>query len=440
MTRHVNDPIAPIAPIARIARRTLRAIIVSALATAFAAGALLLGATPPTSAAPAAQGAPGENLCFALPKSASKPSDVLLGETVGVTLTVQLNCGVEPLLRHIVLVLDGSSGMLGPGGTTNTFEVEQKVAARAFVRNLALKDNPQIKVGVVIYDGTAMIRCHLTNQSGRVLGCINQLRASGEATIADALALGHRVLREGRRGVPDPTLIHEAMIVTASLPNTGGCPPLTTAADAAKADGILIAAVCIGDSCETACLRGIATSTSRFYVAPTQYDLPPTFETIRLDLESIGVGPIGPPPDRLVVVLPIPPNMQYVRDSAVPPPSDTGAAFDRLTWDTRAVPRGGMTMTLSLLPLEIGCHPTISGASGIVTDYLGRERAFVFEDRSVCVLVPAPLDTPVPTETPLPSATPLLTATPTVTPTPESRLFQLFFPSVLRTFTDWVRP
>ena len=433
MTRHMNDPIAPIAG---ITRRTPRALILSTLTMAVAAASLMLGAMPPASAAPAAQPAPGESLCIAVPASTSKPPDVLLGETVGVTLSVNAFCTSESTLRHIVLVLDGSSGMLGPGGTASTFREFQRVAAREFVRNMDLGANPHIRIGVVIYDGTAVIRCQLTNQTGRLNGCINQATASGEANIAGAIALGHRVLRDGRRGVPDPTLIREAMIVTASLPNAGGCPPLTTAADAAKADGIIIAVVCISDSCETACLRGIATSTSHFYEASTPSSLPPTFETLRRDLEPPRSGSPPHPPDRLVVVLPIPPNMQYVRDSAVPPPSDTGTAFDRLTWDTRTIPRGGITMTLSLLPLEIGCHPTIQGASGIVTDYLGRERAFVFEDRSVCVFVPAPIDTPVPTATPLPSATPLPTATPTVTPTSESRLFQLYFPSVLRSFTD----
>ncbi len=396
-------------------RRILRASFCAALLLAFAVATILLVATPPVAAAPAAQvPAPGESLCFAVPKSASRPADVLLGESVDVTLTVNAFCGSEPPRHHIVLVLDGSNGMRGPGAST-AFERHQKEAASEFVRNVIVDAPPYTKVGIVVYGGKARILCELTDQADLVIDCIDRVTKRGEPEIDQAISRAHEVLRRGRTGFPDPTRIRDTIIVTASLPNADGCPPLSVAAEAAEADGVHIFAICIRDRCDTVCLRNTVTLPERhYYEAPAATDLISVFKKIRADLEPIRRAQSPPPADRLVVVLPIGRAMRYVPDSAVPPPSDTGADLEALTWDMRAVPRTGITLTLSLEPLKTGYLPTVGGASGVITDYLGRDRVFDFDDRNVFVLAPNPLNTP----------------------TPDPRTIPLFFPSTLKTLGD----
>ena len=182
--------------------------------------------------------------------------------------------------------------------------------------------------------------------------------------------------------------------------------------------------VCVGGSCDAPCLLPAATSPRWFYSAPRPTDQSTVFETIRLRSTSLALNNIS-------VVDPLPADMQYVIDSADPPPSDTGVGFDAITWEMDDIPDSGITFTLEVLPLEVGCHPTNTGATGTFMDILGRGGAFAFPDPVVCVLNPLPLETP--TEPPATETvvTPIPSETPTATSTSESRTLDVFLPAVL---------
>ena len=200
------------------------AIAIAVIVLAGAGMRLLLGGAI-VEAAPSNQGIdPADSPCIMTTSKHASPSSVLLGETVGVTLTVIPVCS-ESIPLHIVLVLDRTRGMGVSSGSANFLD-EQKAATKEFVYNINLRDNPNIQIGVVTYGDTVTIDCQLTNQSGRVIGCINRMIAKGEPEIDTAVRLGHDVLRNGRSGFKGPEEIREVMILTASLTNAGGCPPL----------------------------------------------------------------------------------------------------------------------------------------------------------------------------------------------------------------------
>ena len=380
--------------------------------------ALLLGNPAQVRAARLAQEpAPVESPCLAVGSSAAEPKSLLLGEAVSVTLTVDILCPSEPRRRHIVLVLDGSRGMSAERGSA--LARGQEFAARQLIRDLDLESHPLDRVGVVSFGGRARVHCELTNLADRIDRCISSVSARGAPVIDEAVELGRQMLYAGRTGILEPGRIVENLIVTASLPNADGCPPLELVADESKDMGMQLITVCMGDRCEPRCLQSAATAPRYFYEASEPTLLMTAFGAIGFDLELSFISPPPPPPARLTVIDSIPENMRYVVGSGVPPPSDTGTGYDVITWGPDVAPRAGVTFSLEIEPLEVGCYQTNAGAYGSFVDGYGRVGEVLFpRELRVCVFEPIPIETPV--------GSPM---EPKPDPTPVELLIRVFLPS-----------
>ena len=406
-----------------------RAVVIAfgAIGLAGCGIALSLGSSS-VMAAPSNQGAgPGDSPCTVTVSKRAVPSSVLLGETVDVTLTVTALCTGEQFPLHIVLVLDASGSMSGVP------EREMKKAAKELIRTLNLKDNPATQVGVVAFSNTADIRCPLTNQSGRLTECINWIISGGGTVLDDGIKKGMQVMTRGRSGFSSSDEIQEVMIVLCDGENDLGCGPVEAEANRAKGQGVTVITVCVGFGCDTACMRRVATSARYFYEALHSRDLTGVFEAIQASIQNIILK-------QMTVIDHIPDNMQLIIDSVEPPAKDIGSDYKKLTWQTSFVPKSGVTYTLRLEPLEVGCHPTNNGATGVFRDNKNREGSFTFPDPTVCVLNPFPLETPVEppaTETATETAvTPTETPTAMATSTSEFRSNRVFLPAVLKLIGD----
>jgi Mg-chelatase subunit ChlD len=347
-----------------------------------------------------------ESTCLAERNKVAAPNVLLLGEITNVTLTVKAVCAAEAFPLHIVLVLDASGSMAGQKNA------DLKKAIKNMIRDLRLEDFPQIQMGIVKFNTAATTLCQLTNDSGRLSACANKVDANGGTAIDRGIIEGLRVLTRGRpRGGGE---VREIMVVLSDGGNNLGCSPVLQAASSAKGQGVLIMAVCVGNDCDAACMRQVASSPRYFYQVQDSGAIVQAFKKITEEALNINLK-------RLNITDLVPANMQYIDQSADPAPA-SGNPLEGLVWKMNYVPKDGLTITYQLRPLEPGYHPTNVEANGELTDNQNRKKAFDFPVPYVMVLQPFPMATPqppppTPTYTPTPPPTPTVPVPPTVTPT-----------------------
>jgi Mg-chelatase subunit ChlD len=332
------------------------------------------------------------------------PKVILLGEEVGVTLTVKAVCDGVRFPLHIVLVLDASSSMVGEP------DRQMKAAAATLVRGLQMADNPATMVGVVQFNSTARTLTALTNSEGQAVAAIYKLQMHVGTRIDAGIREGLKILRQGRGNDKDVT---EVMVVLSDGGNNDGCAPVLQAASQAKGQGVLMISICVGSGCDSQCMRQVATSTRYYYEAENAGELTSIFKEIRDSLVKVNLK-------ALVVKDTLPGGVAYVQDSARPRPGRPDVVSNWLEWTDVYVPEGGVTYTFAVRPARTGYMPTNQEGWGRLTDNKGRTREWYFQVPWVTVLSPNPLHTPVtPPPTPTPTLTPAPTLTPTVpTPTP----------------------
>jgi len=276
------------------------------------------------------------------------------------------------------------------------------------IERLDMAENPATKVGVVSFNTTARTHCQLTNQQNRAVGCVNQVGAGGGTRIDRGIEEGMKVLRRGRNKEADRESIREVMIVLSDGGNNAGCPPVLQAAGSAKSQGVLVITVCVGNDCDTSCMRRAATSPRYFFEARNASALGQVFDRIREDIINIFLR-------KLTVVDILPSNMHYILDAG-----DSAPKWDEnlreLEWQTVQVPKQGVTYTARVEPKEVGFWPTNVEAKGTFLDNKNRSGEFTFEVPYVTVLNPNVQGTPS-----APPPPPTYTPTPPPTPTPRPR-------------------
>jgi uncharacterized protein YegL len=314
--------------------------------------------------------------CTVEAQKVAYPRVLLMGESTRVTLTVKPTCPDEDYPLHIALVLDASGSMAGERNAM------LKAAVKDLVAGLRLPDHPQIQVAVIEFRDVATVLCKLTNDEGQLIGCADRLDANGAGAIDAGIRAGMRELVAGRPRGAGSGAIREVMVVLADGPNAGTCDAVQGIAGQAKAQGILMISVCLGPDCDSACLRQAASSSRWFYQVDQARALMAAFARIRDEVTGIQLR-------RLTVTDVLAPDMQYIPDSAEPPP-DKGDPASGFTWQTNDVGRDGITITYQVRPLEAGERPTSALATGELRDNIGRTRSFTLPVPYVLALMPYP--------------------------------------------------
>ena len=190
----------------------------------------------------------------------------------------------------VMLVLD-ESGSISESGNPSEMDI-LKTAATAFVNALA-PSTPGIHMGEVSFSSTAVLDVHLTDDGSLVITAINNLSSGGLTNLEDAIQKSDGELdnpgdTHDRTDVDSPDYM---VIITDGAPttsNTGGdhSANAKAAADAAKADGIIIYVVGVGTDSSTAdyLRNNIASSVNHYYDASNWSQL----QTI---LEGLGSCP-----------------------------------------------------------------------------------------------------------------------------------------------------
>jgi uncharacterized protein YegL len=325
------------------------------------------------------------------------PKTILLGEEIGITLTVKAVCAGERIPLHIVLVMDGSGSMAG------TPSQKMKQAAEILVRGLQLADSPWTKVGVVEFNTVARTLAVLTNSESEVISAINAVEANGGTAIDAGIREGLKVLRQGRRNDEDPT---EAMVVLSNGHNDAGCNPVLVEAGHSKAQGVLMVAVCVGPGCDTVCMRQVATNGRYYFEAENASALKSVFQQIGDRVFNINLK-------KLQVKDTLPDGVEYVPGSARPSPARPDVVSNWLEWEDVYVPKDGVTYTLRVRPTRAGYIPANQEAWGQLTDSKDRTRKWFFRTPWITVFGADALPSPA-----VPPRTPTFTPTPTHTPAP----------------------
>jgi uncharacterized protein YegL len=389
----------------------LAVLLPAAIASLMGVGEGGVAARPPRQAA--------SGPCTAIHDARVAPPAVLLGETVDVTLTLRPACP-DDMPLHIVLVLDSSGSMAGEP------ERELRKAARSMVNGLGLADHPSWRVGVVMFNSSARILCALANREGQVNGCIGRVSAAGGTNVAAGINAGIRVLVDGRKDYPaDP--IREVMVVVTNGGDPADCAATQEAADRAKAEGVLLIGVCMGEGCDAQCLQRAATDPRFFYQARSMSEMMGVFT--RIGSHMPGTAYLS-----LTVVGRVPANLLLVEDSAEPEPQEISPNRDELRWTIDYPPTELITLSWRVLPLEVGLHGV--GVSSFGMGPIGAPPTLDvdFDEPRVLVLLPRELATVTPggpVTTPSPTATANATPIPTGTPGPRDPK-GLFFPVAIR--------
>jgi uncharacterized protein YegL len=360
------------------------------------------------------------------------PEVILLGETTDLRLVMRPSCGQStgrPL--HVVLVIDTSASMQGQP------IIQARAAARDFIDDLDLAAHPDTQVGIVSFNNSAKTVCALTNQSGKLKGCLNSLgnAPTGGTDIAAGLSRAAELLQRGRRQTSSRPLT--AVLLMSDGTNQAGCNPVETEAGKLKRDGALLGTVCIGEDCDRSCLRRIASQPRFALVVPDPSQLATGLALLRRDLVDVVLE------DATITQL-LPPDMVVVKVGAPGEPDPSGNIDPQdgpsLRWKVPFVSRDGLTLTYRVRPTRLGEQASgtrawavlrRSDGSGLTVDYPQRRILVLQAPVDQPTAAPSPTATLVPptsaaTALPLPSSTPLVAATARVT----RSLYRAFLPRV----------
>lgn len=321
---------------------------------------------------------PSELSCAVHGDKTAAPGVVVLGETVGVTLTLAADCPsrARAIGADIVLLMDRSTSMKGP-----PLEAAQ-AAARSFVELLDVRSH---RVGLASFATQASMDVPLTDSIPAVIDGIEALVAAGETDMAGGLLRATANLRDFGRAEALPVIV--LLTDGQYSPTTGDPRPI---AAEARNGGVQIYAIGLGSRVDRALLGELAGDAGRTFEAPTPSELFPIYgQILRLVLESLA--------GNLIIDDELANGLSYV-DGSARPGAVVGA--DRLRWGRSLLPSGGITLTYALRAEALGCRPTNRRAVADYTDADGARRNYVFPVPTICVVTPTPSPTATPTPEP----------------------------------------
>ncbi len=333
-----------------------------------------------------------ESGCEAGCDKTARPSEVALGDSVEVALTIRGACAPSQMAADIALLIDSSM-------ERSPF----RSAILAAERFLDLIDPATDQVAIVAPRG-----CSLTNDLQHLRRTLRRLEQSD--TYIPPLESAEQALfgRNTRTGVKKIMIV----LLGGELPDELSWWErymVERSAGQAKRRGAEIFAIAFGRQADKQLLYNIATSRSHVYQSRGSWQLDEIYRQIAEEVKPVSLL------SDLTITDEIPANMEYVIGSADPSAALRGRT---LVWHLGRVPLTGTGVRYSLRPLEAGEWPTNVAAWADYTDSNGDPGRLDFPIPVIAVLAPTPIPTATrPTATPRPSATDEPTPTPVAPPT-----------------------
>lgn len=300
--------------------------------------------------------------CHVTGDKTAAPGEVAPGGEAVVTLSLTGQDGTCLPARHpadVALVVDVSGSMAGQP------IADAKTAAKGFVDRL----EPAVdQVALVSFSDSATVNQVLAAYAGTVRFAIDALSAGGNTNIADALARARAELDGPRHRAANARVI---VLLSDGQPNVGGDPRAEAAA--AKAAGIRIFTIGLGDGVDPALLRDLATSPSDYFYAPTSDQLAAIYEQI-----SGLIG--GSPATDITITDRLSPYVTLVPGSFTGVPAPTVSPDGRtLTW---RIPRLGLETRIWSYRVRMtttaGLWPTNESAVATFTNSLGQPGSLTY--------------------------------------------------------------
>jgi uncharacterized protein YegL len=347
---------------------------------------------------------------------AASPARGVVAETdFDVTITLRgdtSTCPPQAINRPVdaVLVLDTSGSMAGDG-------IESaRQAATVFIDTLSLDSPPPAGAGVpqvtdsdqiaiVTYASGASELSPLSTDAAALRNIVAGLQDGGGTRTAQGLEAAIATLNDPTRANP---VAVKALILLADGDSDDPDEEVINLANAAKAAGIRIVAVGLGDFDDTL-LRQIVSSSADYIEAPTPAELPEIFRRVATTIQPTTAGSDI--------------EMIYRYDSALfdvdpasifPPPSQVVGS--EITWVYGRIDGGeAPEFTFRARAQQILDNPVGTIISGSYLACESDTRVPITGTGPVVVAqAPSPTPPPTSTPTPLPTSTPLPTPTPTL--------------------------
>ena len=379
----------------------------------------ILGSPP---AQPAGAGGGGS---VSLTKSL-EPVTAKIGDEVTVSLTLHANdilCDTQPVEQpvDVVLVMDVSTSMNKPDGRSKLDEA--KDAALSFVSNINTGD---VRVAIVTFDGEGRLIQRLTKDESALRENVTELQALvAKTAIHTGLRAAHQELVQNGR--PDVTkaivLLSDGANFLGIMDNNGNLDEdkeleaeriandeTLAEAEMAKAAGIRIITVGIGDDIPRELLTRIASTPSDVHFSPDASELEGIYVSIAKQLREYAKV------TNLRITHRIDPAKIQVLPAEI---SNNGVLSgrtvkDTITWELTSLGEDAVTLTYKGILKQPGQYLIDKGDH---IEYLLCETDVQTTD------VPPGLTAQVPTPTPTPTPKPTSTPSPTPTITPTSGIF-----------------
>ena len=192
------------------------------------------------------------------------------------TVAIQLlgnskNCGQSVVVKPVDVyqVLDHSGSM---GDNDKMAKAIQ--AATAFLHEM---DFPTDRVGVVQFDDTAQVLLHLSTDSAAIEATLQTIEVGGGTDVAAGLTAAYEALQTERR----PDAIPVIIVLSDGQSNASA---IKHAADTAKADGVVVVAIGLGNDVDENAMQGMASFTpdgkTLYFFAPDPSQLEAIYQSI----------------------------------------------------------------------------------------------------------------------------------------------------------------
>ncbi len=318
-------------------------------------------------------GPSGDGCTFVKDKWAEPPR-IILGETVGVTLSVSGECLGEGQGADIVLVIDRSGSMVGR---------KIEAARNAAISFVAEIDFDVSRVGLVVFNLDATMPVSLTADAATIAAGVAGFDEPASGTdIGEAIQLAAEELAANGR----PDVEHIVVVMTDGRPE-GDVVDADQAAVEAKARGIRIFSIGFGTDTDPVLMKRLASTPEDYFFAPGSTELSKIYTEIARRITG------GIVMKTAVITDVVPANMDYVLDSAVPPV--TSYENRTLTWEVQNV-RADLELRYRLRPLQLGEWPTNIEARSEYQDGHDVPGGFAFPIPRVTVVgPPKPIYLPV---------------------------------------------
>lgn len=222
--------------------------------------------TPTPTALPTATATPSPS-ASAPPTATATHTAVANTYRLFLPLALDEACDPKAVSADIALVLDASTSMLQATGSGRTKLAAATEAAGTFLDRIDLATD---QAAVVVFHSEALLLAPLTSDRARLDAALGAIRVQPQSRIDRGIAVAADEIRSARHR---PTSRTAMIVLTDGRANPSTPHDAVVEAERAKAAGVTVFTIGLGDDLDLEALRAMASRPEYFYRSPTGDDL-----------------------------------------------------------------------------------------------------------------------------------------------------------------------